>query len=544
MADVEQLIRMTSSLTDGVTRLREIVLHAAVHGTLVSQDPSDEPADALLARSRAAVVRQTQEGKTKREKSAAALEPSEQHFELPTGWVWARIVDTGQYINGLAFKPSDWKSKGRPIIRIQNLSGRNPEFNYTDGTFDPSVVVHDGDILVSWSATLDAFIWRGVEGVLNQHIFRVLPAPLVDKAYLFWLLKWVIRRMAASDHVHGLVMGHINRGPFLAFPVPIPPLAEQKRIVAKVDELMALCDRLEAQLQERDARSADLAKAALARFSEAPTVENLEYLFHQSYAVTAADFRRSILSLAVQGILVPQDPSDVPADALLEAIQREKLALAKRGLLKRAEPVELEPDSALPAGWTLATLAGICISVTDGDHLPPPKAEKGVPFLVIGDVRWGGIDFESCRYVERAYFNKLDWIRKPIPGDVLYTLVGSFGIPVPVETDRPFCVQRHIGILRPSEHVDRRYLAFALASDSVLQQVTAIATGTAQKTIPLAGLRKVKIPVPPLAEQRRIVAKVEELMALVDQLEAQVAASEEAGTKLLDALVAELAPSN
>jgi len=503
MADVEQLIHMTSGLVDGVTRLREIVLHAAVHGTLVSQDTSDEPADVLLARSRAAVDRQTQAGRAKREKPAAELEPAEQHFKLPTGWAWARIVDTGQYINGLAFKPSDWKSKGRPIIRIQNLSGRNPDFNYTDGTFDPSVVVHDGDILVSWSATLDAFIWRGVEGVLNQHIFRVVPAPLVDKAYLFWLLKWVIRRMAASDHVHGLVMGHINRGPFLAFPVPIPPLAEQKRIVAKVDELMALCDRLEAQLQERDARSAELSKAALAKFSEEPTVENLEYLFHPSFAVPVQQIRECVRKSATSGRLL----------------------------------LGLEGTSA----WPEVELGSIGEWGSGGTPLRTDPSYYGgsIPWIVIGDLNNGVVSSAATSITQEGLDNSS---AKLLPPGVLliamYGSIGKLGI-----TGIDCATNQAIAFCKPDpQKVELRFLFHLLAS--LQPEFLARGQGLAQKNISQTILKAWKVKLPPLAEQKRIVAKVEELMALVDQLEAQLAASEEAGTKLLDALVAEIAPSN
>jgi type I restriction enzyme, S subunit len=543
MADVEQLIHMTSGLVDGVTRLREIVLHAAVHGTLVSQDPSDEPADLLLARSRAAVVRQTQAGRAKREKPAADLEPAEQHFELPTGWSWARIVDTGQYINGLAFKPSDWKSKGRPIIRIQNLSGRNPEFNYTDGTFDPSVVVHDGDILVSWSATLDAFIWRGVEGVLNQHIFRVVPAPLVDKAYLFWLLKWVIRRMAASDHVHGLVMGHINRGPFLAFPVPIPPLAEQKRIVAKVDELMALCDRLETQLQERDARSADLAKAALARFSEAPTVENLEYLFHPSFDLPSDVVRSTVLSLAFRGLLVPQLPPS----------QREAGERPPRGESHQRRP-ELAPHTArcgneqpktlpyLPPGWTSSRLGEI------GDWGAGATPLRGRSDYFGGSVSWfksGELNdntalMDSEEKVTTAALAECSFRHNSV-GDVLIAMYGATIGKVAILAEGAVTNQA-VCACTPSSAVFNKYLFYFLLS--MRPALTAISEGGAQPNISKRKIVEFPIPVPPLEEQRRIVAKIEELMALVDQLEAQLAASEETGTKLLYALVAELAPSN
>jgi type I restriction enzyme, S subunit len=246
--------------------------------------------------------------------------------------------------------------------------------------------------------------------------------------------------------------------------------------------------------------------------------------------------RHFIFDLAVRGKLVPQDPKDEPAAKLLQRIQAEKERLVKEGKLKKTEPASPAKDSdcplRLPTGWVAARLQSLCLSVTDGDHLPPPKAEVGVPFLVIGNVRDQTIQFAGCRHVEDSYYNSLDPIRRPKKGDLLYTLVGSYGIPVLVRDDRPFCVQRHIGILRPSETVDVEFLGRALSSEFVFEQATTCATGIAQKTVPLSGLRKMIIPLPPLAEQRRIVAKVTELMGLCDRLEAAQADREQRRDRL------------
>jgi type I restriction enzyme, S subunit len=258
-----------------------------------------------------------------------------------------------------------------------------------------------------------------------------------------------------------------------------------------------------------------------------------------------AKMRELVLELAVRGKLTQQVTGDDSAEQLLQAIHAEKISLVNEGLLKKTERLEPLTEDAnelrLPPQWRAAPLAALCVSVTDGDHLPPPKADHGFPFLVISDVRWGGISFDGCRHVSADYFEKLDWIRKPRKHDILYTLVGSFGIPIVVRDSRPFCVQRHIGILRPSKHIEHHYLAYALASKLVLRQAASIATGIAQKTVPLAGLRKIVIPVPPLAEQKRIVAKVGELTALCDRLEAQQREREQQAAKLARASLARFA---
>lgn len=169
--------------------------------------------------------------------------------DLPSTWVIGNVNDTGEYINGMAFKPSDWEEAGRPIIRIQNLTDPDKPINRTQKDVDQKYIVNRGDLLVSWSATLDAFIWHGEQAVLNQHIFRVVPEQRIVQAdFLYYGIKQSIREMAASEHLHGTTMKHINRGPFLAHPFPIPPLPEQKRIVAKLDSLTARSRRARGEL--------------------------------------------------------------------------------------------------------------------------------------------------------------------------------------------------------------------------------------------------------------------------------------------------------
>jgi type I restriction enzyme S subunit len=254
--------------------------------------------------------------------------------------------------------------------------------------------------------------------------------------------------------------------------------------------------------------------------------------------------RRFVLDLAVRGKLVAQDAGDEPAEELLKRIAKEKARLVNAGEIKdRISPRrngEVASTSPVPHGWEMSDLQSVCTSVTDGDHLPPPKADEGVPFLVIGDVRTGTIEFSGDRFVSQEYYDALDPIRRPRSGDLLYTLVGSYGIPVIVTDDRPFCVQRHIGILRPSKEIDVGFLARSMESQFVFDQATNCATGIAQKTVPLSGLRNIDIRLPPLAEQRRIVGRVEELMALCDQLQAARAGERAVRDRLTTATLSRL----
>ena len=178
-------------------------------------------------------------------KSAGRWKPSrpialEETYPLPQGWKWVRLNDLAIYINGAAFKPADWNPTGTPIIRIQNLSNNLTSFNRTIKDFDSDYLVTKGDILVSWSATLDAYVWDRENAWLNQHIFRVLPnLEIVTRDYLYVLLKAAIKDLSESSHKHGLTMKHINRGPFLDHVVPLPPLEYQSDICRRFTELQS-----------------------------------------------------------------------------------------------------------------------------------------------------------------------------------------------------------------------------------------------------------------------------------------------------------------
>ncbi len=257
--------------------------------------------------------------------------------------------------------------------------------------------------------------------------------------------------------------------------------------------------------------------------------------------------RGLILELAVRGRLVPQDPNDEPASELLKRIARERARLEAEGSCKKSKPLpavgEEEQLLTLPKGWEWTRLADLLAIVTDGDHLPPPKADDGIPFLVIGNLNAGRISFDGCRFVPETYFNELDWSRRPTTGDLLYTVTGSYGITIPVTTDAAFCVQRHVAILKSVPSSPTSFLLRYLQSPSAKSFADLVATGIAQKTVTLGALRVMPIAVPPLAEQHRIVAKVDELLALCDRLEAEQTDAGAAHARLVATLLGTLTQS-
>ena len=191
----------------------------------------------------------------------------------------------------------------------------------------------------------------------------------------------------------------------------------------------------------------------------------------------------------------------------------------------------------IPEGWKWVRLGEICKSITDGDHLPPPKQNNGIPFIVISDVSSGVIDFRGNRYVPESYYEKLQSDKKPQKGDILYTVTGSYGIPVFVN-DLKFCVQRHIGIIKTYAQI-KNYIYHFLESPICKKQADSVAWGVAVKTIPIKELRNFAFPLPPLKEQEEIVNKVETLLAKVTTLETQIQDRKSLSDKLIFGIIKE-----
>ena len=283
--------------------------------------------------------------------------------------------------------------------------------------------------------------------------------------------------------------------------------------------------------------------------------------------------RQKGLDLAIRGKLVPQDPNDEPASVLLERIRQQKQQMVKDGKLKAKDIkndtiifvsednlhyekfadgsvkcIEDEIPFELPDGWAWSRLGAVAEAIGDGDHQPPPQTSFGVPFLVISNVSGGRLSFENTRFVSKEYFSQLPETRKPRNGDLLFTVTGSYGIPVLIDSDDKFCFQRHIAIVRPCT-ISNRYLYVILGSSYVKSICDAKATGTAQKTVGLATLRELLIPVAPYKEQMQIYAQTQDALSIVDSVSSDkedlLNIIESAKTKILDlAIRGQLVPQD
>jgi type I restriction enzyme, S subunit len=325
-----------------------------------------------------------------------------------------------------------------------------------------------------------------------------------------------------------------------AYRFPLPPIAEQRRIVIKVDELMAFCDRLEAARAEREAMRDRLTGASLARLN-APDPDtfrgDVRFALHALPALTArADqirqLRQIILNLAVRGKLVPQDPNDEPA-------------VVEGG--RQAANTEL--PFAVPFSWRWCEFAQVA-KFENGDRGKnyPNRweyVEKGIPWINTGHIQPdGSLSIASMNYITREKFGSLGG-GKIKPDDLIYCLRGAtFGKTAFVKPFTEGAIASSLMIIRPGPSVDRRFTYCYLISPLGISQLLRFDNGTAQPNLSSGNVKKYLIPVPPLAEQHRIVAKVDELMAFCDRLEAGLAGAEATRARLLEALLAEaLAPA-
>jgi type I restriction enzyme S subunit len=535
---------------NALERIRRLVLDAAVKGMLVDQCPNDEPASILIARIHNERKHLEKKGEIKKEAQLEQIELSP--YKLPTGWEWTRLGNTGRIFNGSSVSESEKNilskvAEGLPFIATKDVGYGRDRLAYENGLkvpFDTSsykVARAEAVLICAEGGSAGKKVGQTDRDIcFGNKLYANEVWPGIDPRYILLVYQTTGFFNEFADKMTGII-GGIARSEFLRLPVPIPPENEQKRIVAKVDELMSLCDRLEAQQHERDTRHKALARASLTRFSDVPTPANLNLLFHLSYDIAPADIRKTILALAMQGKLVSQDPNDEPAAVLLPRIQKRRAELHKLYQLpKPSEPTRIDYDSEvhLPDSWVFVRIGELCLSIV-------PQRDKPLSFS--GNIPWVTLPCfsENAINLNKGYDQtglSLDEIAtyrlRVVPaGSVLMSCIGRFGLVALLDQDVVPNQQLH-GFCFPSELLDGRFLCYTIIAqkDYLASQATTTTIAYLNKT----KCESVPVALPPLAEQRRIVAKVDQLMALVDRLETQLANSRIAAINLIEAVVAEL----
>ena len=531
----------------GVARLRELVLHLAVRGKLVPQDPADEPAGELLKRIASERARLVKEGKIRAGKPLPPVGTDEAPFEVPVGWVWCRLGtlthDLGQGVPQERFTYID-------VGSIDNLRGAiSADLNIIEPQDAPSrarKAIAKGCVIYS---TVRPYLLNVAivehdftPPAIASTAFAVLdPFPGVSNRFLYRLLRSPFFVDYVADQMKGVAYPAINDSNLLQAPVPLPPLAEQHRIVARVDELMALLDRLEAARGERDTTRLAARDSALAARRDAADASEvaaawrrlearMEDLFRTPEDVPP--LRQAILQLAVRGRLVAQDPAEEPAALALGTPLGDGLG-------------DLEPF-ALPPNW-LWTRMESCFDIGGGLQKSGKRMGQGtaVPYLRVANVQRGNLDLAE---VKKFGVSPEELTRCCLqPGDLLVVegngSENEIGRCARWNGEIKICVhQNHLIRCRPRLTGVERYALTYLNSPDGTETMRRLAVTTiGLYNLSVGKIKSLPIPLPPLAEQHRIVARVDELMALCDRLESRLAAAREAQTALAGAAVHHIA---
>ena len=543
----------------GIKKLRELILDLAVRGKLVPQDPDDESARVLLDKVEEEKARLIKEGQIKKQKALSKINLEEKTFQLPKGWEWIKLGCLMEMFNGRAFKSAEWSDKGLPIVRIQNLNNHLAPFNFFDGELFDNHKIGDGTFLISWSGTpgtsFGAFIWNRGEAALNQHINKCLIfCSESNKEFLKLSVNSCIGHLISMAQ-GGVGLKHVTKGILNNVVFGFPPLAEQHRIVAKVDELIALCDKLEQQQTDSNATHQTLVETLLTTLTNAADQTEFTYTWqriadHFDTLFTTEQsidhLKQTILQLAVMGKLVPQDPDDEPASVLLEKIAEGKKRLIQEGKIKRQKNTPtISGDEKLyeiPMGWEWIRLGTIVQELKYGTSKRSDYQNDGEPILRIPNVVKGYIDSNDLKFTELDEKEKFALSLEE--GDLL--IIRSNGS-VAIVGRSAVVDSLHAGFMYAGYLVRVRintattnsdFLKIILDSKLVRDQIELpIRTTSGVKNINSTEISGLLIPSVPISEQHRIVAKVDDLMVLCEGLKKTLQATQATQVKLSDSIV-------
>ncbi|MCG7324073.1 restriction endonuclease subunit S [Achromobacter sp. ACRQX] len=545
---------------DGIKKLRELILTLAMQGKLVPQDPNEQPACELLKEIEAEKQRLLKEGRIKKPKPLPPVTEEEKSYALPQGWEWVKLGTLASYKYGKtppSKNPIYWMSEdgGFPWISISDLPIRGYVAKTAKAVSAEAVSsvfkcepIPAGSLLMSFKLSIGKTAITKIDAYHNEAIISFIGLGQGLKFWLFWVLYPVANSGKSKKAIKGSTLNSESIGDLL---IPLPPSAEQHRIVAKIDELMARCDELEklrtAQQRARLTVHAsaikqllNIAKPDQHQRAQAFLAEH----FGELYTVkeNVAELRKAILQLAVMGKLVPQNPDDQPASELLKEIEVEKQRLVKEGKIKKPKPwppvAEEEKPYALPQGWEWVRVWAVSQLITSGSRdWAKYYSESGATFVTMGNLSRGNyqLRLEEIRYVNpprdgegaRTRLEENDLLIS-ITGDV-----GNLGL-IPDDFGEAY-INQHTCLLRFMSCCRGRFFPELMRSPFAKAQFDAPQRGI-KNSFRLGDVGEMIVPLPPILEQHRIVEKIDEIMALCDSLEQQIGAAARKQAELLNTL--------
>ena len=539
----------------GVQKLRELILQLAVQGQLVPQDPTDEPANALLERIAAEKKRLVREGVIRKVKSLPLVREEEVPFEIPDSWRWTWIANVtynfGQKVPEVDFTYIDVSSIDKDkgvvssevnILRPEEAPSRARKIVSKDTVIYSTVRPYLLNIAIIEQNYNPKPIVSTAFAILHPHIG-------LANRFLYYYLRSPQFTEFVEHEMSGMAYPAINEAKFFKGLIPLPPISEQHRIVAKVDALMQLCDTFEVQQAQQQETHTNLGTAALASVAEAEDsaafdtawswiCDEFDLIFDKPDNVVA--LRQVVLQLAVRGKLVSQDLADEPASVLFEKIKAERAQITKENT--KLPPIERnEIKFILPSGWLWSRIGNLFY--TSSGTTPLRSIHK---YFVDGTEYWvkttdlNNDIVTSCEEkITKDAVNQCNLKYYPI-GTVCVAMYGGAGtIGKSGILGIKSTINQSVCAIYPSEYVDSKYLHNYIKS--IRPDWMRFAAGL-RKAPNINGkiIKGMVIPLPPLAEQHRIVEKVDALMSLCDDLEAQIRKRQEVQAKLLEAVVAEM----
>lgn len=555
---------------DAIARLRRFVLDLAVRGKLVAQDPTDEPASELLKRIVTEKARLVKMEEIRKPRDLGSEEEIGPPFDIPVSWRWCRLDNIGAITGGgtpSAGDPENFAEPGNGIPWLtpadlgscRNLFvGRGARDLTKKGLNSSSATMMPAGTVLFTSRAPIGYVAIAANPISTNQGFKSIVPYVTDCSHFIALVMRTFEpeiNAKAPGTTFKEVSGKIVAG----VPFPLPPLREQRRIVATVEELMALLARLKAARTMREAARDCLTAASLSRLTApdadpADFPDNARFTLATLTALTARPdqikpLRQTILNLAVRGKLVEQDPADEPASELFKRLKKAQIAaIASEGIRARPPIAKLSRANMwfeFPESWVLPSFDEIFVivsGVTKGQKISPSEAVD-VPYLRVANVQRGHLDLSVIKSIT---VRKADEERYALRlGDILMTEGGDWdklGRAAIWHEEISGCIhQNHIFRVRtPSSDVSPEWVTTYVNSllgraffEDASKQTTSLAS------INMTQLRGCPIPLPPLAEQHRIVAKVDALMALCDRLEAALAQADTTRARLLEALLHE-----
>ena len=547
-----------------VKKLREMILDLAVKGKLVEQDPNDEPASVLLERIKEEKERLIKEKKIKKEKPLPEISEEEKSFELPEGWEWVRLNDICKLITDGTHSRPKYVQEGIPFLSVKDVTSGIIDFSNVKYILEEEhkklinrCNPEYGDILLTKIGTtgiakvidvnveFSIFVSLALLKIFNENIFN---------RYLEYTINSPFVKKQSKENTQGVGNKNLVLKCIKSFIIPVPPLSEQKRIVEKVDSLMSFCDKLEEALEKKVHYGELCAKSIFNSIGNVSTSEELEealkFILANFKDISLGDnavkeLKNCILQLAVQGKLVEQDPNDEPASVLLEKISEEKERLIKEKKIKKekalAEIREEEKPFELPDGWCFTRLNNLTTKIGAGSTPKGGKSvylDSGIKFIRSQNVYNNGLFINDVAYIDEKTHEKMSG-SKVEANDLLINITGgSIGrcCIVPSEFDTGN-VNQHVSIVRLIDNEILKYIHLVLTSPYIFNKIMEVQVGISREGLSISKLSEFIIPFPPLSEQKRIVEKVDSLMALCDELENKIQEQKKYSNMLMESIL-------